>query len=131
MISLTHNIEKVLQSIERFEKTIVPTASSVLIEQIKTLRSKGQDADGGVSVPYTPAYIPVRQRKGRQTSYVDHYVTGGFLKSISYRDGAVRPGEQYEKIAEGLSKKRTDFGVHPQTPEKVEIALAKAWDAAT
>lgn len=110
-----------------------PTAGKVLVQQIKTLRAQGMNADGTMSVPYTKRYSSNRRRGGYQTSHVDHKRTGEYVKSIRYKEdsgeGSVASDLKNQEQVEGLNKRRLDFGVHPSSVKLTEQALTNLWNA--
>ena len=131
----TNNFSQVTGAIDKFAKSIVPTVASVLVAQIKSLRAQGLNADGTASVPYTKQYAEYGRRKqGYPVSPVNHRKSGGYLDNIALwaydpntAQGYVSPDASHERIAEGLSRYRQDFGVNDATIPKIEDELAKEW----
>lgn len=105
----TAELDRLLAEVFRVAKDEAPAIIAEAI-RVDTLdrQSRGVGADGTKWHDYTKPYAKVRKKKGLQTSFVDHRVTGKMLDSYTFdaKDSMLTVPEELKGQAEGTSDLR-------------------------
>lgn len=107
----------------------IPVAANVGIEQINRRTELGVDADYQPFEPYVPQYAKYgRAAKGFQTQPVNLYRTGGYQRSRYFNkpDSAIEVRDEYERIGQGLTKKRVHHALNEKDIPLIEERMARA-----
>lgn len=96
------------------------------------IQTRGEKAEGGAFLPYTPDYAKQRQKAGYQVGFVDFTRTGRLMASISPRIQSsdifsatvvIEPdNDEGKKILQGLSGKRGNI----LQPSAQELEIIRA-----
>ena len=134
-LSLNQNdVSKFVQRLQKeVTRKVLPAIATEEIDLQNKRNEKGVDSDGVKFKKYTPPYAKYgREALGYSKNPVTLERTGGYRKA-KYYDKAnqvitVKP--KYEKIAEGLSKKRKHLKANEGDIPKLEKVGAKALEEA-
>ena len=123
-------LSEALRHVEEALHDLPMQVGGIIAQEIhRNTEDLSRSPDGTAFTPYSPKYIPKRQRYGLRTDRVDLHFTGRYIHSIQPRregsDVYVSPGEEFEKQALGLNRLRPHIGISPEVPQLVEAMLEK------
>ncbi len=139
-----NNIEVVnfLKEITRKQKSVIDKGlkrvSNMAVLMITKRTQAGKLPDGGSMKPYARSTVKSRQKRGRQTGYVDLTDTGKMFRSLDFKTGGMKStlffaNMERAKIASyhdsfGVGKrkvKRPFFAIADKEEDKIQAEFSK------
>lgn len=132
---LQDKLKRILDSIDSvIEKSVQDATQTILRDSSVRIFNKGKDKENQQIGTYSESYKKIKEKKGRQTSFVDLTFTSALSKSIAANENQVYFSNDYGVKVAGYNETRFKKRIFAPSDEERKLViefinedLAKLW----